>query len=516
MALNIKAPGVRTSSMYSVKVADSGLREGLAGSGNIRRLLAAGLLVTSVILLATAGGGETHPEEDIRQLSIGLMVLGLTGLLAMAGPDPIRSQLAGGRLGPWGCIGFFLFWGVATLTWYHQHFGQFTLVAPESIARACMIAALGFSVWVAAYLSSVGLLPLKVAQRALRYVVPSPALKNVTLARGMFLTFVGLSASAAQLKLGQYGYLGNVSAALASGSRSAQFIGLLTPLGNFGLAVAVVAHFRAPSGKSMSVCALLGTLLLATTAYGGTKEGVLLVGLTLILAGAAARKKLSLRSVVVFAILTVTVIEPFNVAYRNSLRNQGARVTGLTAQASIAVGAAVDAFGRVGFPGAKDSATRLLIRAREVDNLGIVVQKTPGTIPYRDPREYLSAPFVGIIPRVVWPNKPVFDVGYRFSQQYYELPTSLQTSSAITPFGDLYRHGGILVLVVGLFFLGAVARVLDETARSSRSLASLFLVLGLLPLTIKWETDVLTLMLGWPTLLLPPAIAVRILGVPKS
>ena len=60
----------------------------------------------------------------------------------------------------------------------------------------------------------------------------------------------------------------------------------------------------------------------------------------------------------------------------------------------------------------------------------------------------------------------MLDVGLQLTQEYYDSNTV--NAAAITPFGDLYRHGGWLPLAFGSVVLGLLARVIDNLWRALR------------------------------------------------
>jgi hypothetical protein len=60
-----------------------------------------------------------------------------------------------------------------------------------------------------------------------------------------------------------------------------------------------------------------------------------------------------------------------------------------------------------------------------------------------------------LIPRVVWPNKPVVSDPRRYSELYFDFGGN---SYAITPVGDLLRNYGIIGIPIGMFVLGVVLR----------------------------------------------------------
>ena len=90
---------------------------------------------------------------------------------------------------------------------------------------------------------------------------------------------------------------------------------------------------------------------------------------------------------------------------------------------------------------------------------------------------------------MIWPGKPVLNTGYKFSQIYYEVSPTVYTSSAITPAGDLYLHGGWIPVIVGMFLLGGGVRLLDDVMDVYGSPHCVFLFLLLFPNLVKQEND---------------------------
>ena len=84
------------------------------------------------------------------------------------------------------------------------------------------------------------------------------------------------------------------------------------------------------------------------------------------------------------------------------------------------------------------------------------------------------------------------------SQEYFQLPAQIYTSSDVTPEGDLYRHGGWFPLVAGMFLLGCGIRILDETTDLRRSVHGAFLIILLFPDIVQAGSDCATLLAGIP------------------
>jgi len=170
------------------------------------------------------------------------------------------------------------------------------------------------------------------------------------------------------------------------------------------------------------------------------------------------------------------VIIPYNAAYRLQVRNHEGYLNPISAVFMAPTVLRETVVGRSGTDksvtgGPQESKFQYLTgRTRSVDNLALVVEMTPGIVPYRHLDELLTAPLSALVPRAVWPNKPIRLTGYEFGQQYMSLDSHIYTASAVSPQADLYRYGGLLVLLVGMGLLGAGHRLIDEVWNPVRDL----------------------------------------------
>nr|MDT0664846.1 hypothetical protein [Micromonospora sp. DSM 115978] len=127
-----------------------------------------------------------------------------------------------------------------------------------------------------------------------------------------------------------------------------------------------------------------------------------------------------------------------------------------------------------------------------------VVQRTPRQVAYRPVSEVLFALLLSVVPRAVWPGKPLRVEGYLFGQQYYDMPTSIYSADAILPQADLYRHGGLAVVVVGMVVLGAGCRVLDDQFHPATDPRLVVAYLPLLLTLVKSEAGAVQLVATIP------------------
>jgi hypothetical protein len=81
-------------------------------------------------------------------------------------------------------------------------------------------------------------------------------------------------------------------------------------------------------------------------------------------------------------------------------------------------------------------------------------------------------------------------------------PAQVYTSSDVTPEGDLYRHGGWVMLIAGMFLIGCGARIIDEVTDLRRSIHGAFLIILLFPGLVQAGSDCATLLAGIPEMVL--------------
>jgi hypothetical protein len=270
------------------------------------------------------------------------------------------------------------------------------------------------------------------------------------------------------------------------------------------LAVAAGA-IRAYRTRTLGAWFALGVLFAAaivTGAVAGGKESFAATVLAAIIPYTVVRRRLPVSAIVAAALFFLLIIVPFNEAYRASARD-GATPLSVSQAVSAAPAIAGQVLtGDLSAATLSQSADYLTQRIRNIDTPAIIMQRTPSEIPYASPGQLLIAPIVDLIPRILWPGKPILDAGYLISQEYYKLPPQDYTSSAVTPEGDLYRYGGWFPLIFGMFLLGCGMRILDEVADLRRGVHGAFLIILLFPGIVRSEWGYAALLAGIPGIVL--------------
>ena len=209
------------------------------------------------------------------------------------------------------------------------------------------------------------------------------------------------------------------------------------------------------------------------------------------------------------------IVIPFNQAYRNAARSSTAALSPTEAFATMSDILKQTLTSHSGIAILPTSIDYLLQRIREIDSPAIILQRTPTQIAFLAPVDLVEAPVAGIVPRAVWPGKPILVPGYQFSQQYYGLGDNVYSSSAITQVGDLYRYGGWAPVILGMFLLGCLVRLLDDILDIRHNPQAIFLVLLLLPTLVKNEVGWVPILAGIPATLIVWTLTVAITFRPR-
>jgi hypothetical protein len=462
-------------------------------------------MAASILAAAAAGLLEETLATSDRPLSAVIW-----GSLALAAYAASLLCLVGGRsgaglgfarwqFGPWTLLWYGATFGIATLTWSQQQTGTQAEIAVSSVLRALWLVAVGMTLWAVGYFVGPGQPVRGLAARVVRGLSRRLAAEVRSPAAPWILYGVGLAARGVNtVTTGLFGYVGDVSSAVSTASGYGQALSALSLCAPLAVAAAALQVFRE---RLPGAWITLATLFLTELAFGaaaGGKENFVVVVLAVVIPFSAARRRLPVAALVVIVLVFLALVIPFNQAYRNTVRTSSATLT-----PAQAIDAAPGILGQTlaGHDIATvlpDSVDYLLQRVREIDSPAIIMQRTPAQIPFGNPVDLVEAPAAGMVPRAIWPGKPILATGYQFGQEYFGLPATVYTSSAITPMGDLYRHGGWVPVLVGMFLLGCGVRLLDDILDVRANPHAIFLVLLFFPSLVKGETDWVSLVAGIP------------------
>lgn len=455
-----------------------------------RRMVAAAVLLAAAIGLcrqALVNAGQ--PTHAVAWGSVGFAAYAASLLCLVGGGQGKSLGLSRWRFGSWILLWYGAAFGLATLTWVQQQTGTPAQISQSSVLRALWLVALGMTLWALGYCAGPGRPARRLGNRAmealsLRFTpeVRSPLAPWILYAIGTAATI------ASAVTTGRFGYVGDAQSAVTKASSYQQVLGLLSLCGSLAVTAAALQVYRERVPGARVTLTVLFLAEIALGAASGNKQGFIVTILAVAIPFTVARRRMH-KGLLVFAVLTLLLlIVPFNQAYRGVARTGTETLsTGQAIDAAPGILAQTIASGNI--DGVLSSTTFLLARIREIDSPAIIMQRTPEQIRFLSPVQLVEAPAITLIPRAVWPGKPLLDPGYAISQAYYGLSASAITSSAITPVGDLYRHGGWIPVLVGMFLLGCGTRLLDDVMDVSGNPQSIFLFLLLFPTLVKQEND---------------------------
>jgi hypothetical protein len=483
VANDLRAPTVRTASpQYLI-------------SGLLLVAVAAALVIMAVSAVSA--------DNQIQWGSVALAVFcgGLLLLMsAAAGHEGLG--LAAWRIGPWSLVwGAFAF-GLATISWLGPQSGPAAEILPGSVVRALWMIGVALALLTAGYCAG----PYRLAAARAQHVTGALSRRFTDDIRGPLVPWILLgTGTIAQVGYsvltGRFGYVGDVASAVTTASGYSQYLAVA---GDCVPLAVMAGAMRACRSRTLGAWLTLSVVFAAAVGEGavaGGKQSFVVAIIAVIIPYSIVRRRLPTGAIAAALLFFLLVVIPFNQAYRASARGT------VTLTASQAVAAAPAIAGQVA---ANDfslavlgtSASYLAERIRTIDSPAIIMQRTPSEIPYTSASQLLMAPVIDLIPRIVWPGKPILAPGYQVSQEYYELPAQVYTSSDVTPEADLYRHGGWVPLILGMFLLGCALRIIDEVTDLRRGAHGAFLIILLFPDIVQAGSDCAGLLAGIPGVIL--------------
>lgn len=289
----------------------------------------------------------------------------------------------------------------------------------------------------------------------------------------------------ALLSSGVYMYAGDAGKYTAS----LRYVQWLTIPSNFSfLAVVMIcidAFQPGASGRKKVWALVLVVVTLIFALVSGMKEEVLIVPLLLFIVWRLVRGKANW-TVAFVLVLGLIAFYPVNVYYRHGLREEGGT-------ASVSQGANLMA--RSMSDAANDNsleewislgAESTLNRLDLLSTLHFLVNDADMGELKGDEKLWM-VPIYAIVPRFIWHSKPVLDKGTRLS---VAMGAGDQTSTAITPFGDLYILGGLSGVLLGMFMVGVLTQACSNLIQGTYDPKRLFIYAVLFRFSAKPELDI--------------------------
>lgn len=248
---------------------------------------------------------------------------------------------------------------------------------------------------------------------------------------------------------------------LLAPSQSLTYLNILQLFENFciyGYALYTIRLLTMPYKRDgLVVWLLMLAIEIAFGLFSGWKGFIIpLIGIPLLLYH-YLRKHLSIRQILRWAVIVIIalifVIFPLINSYRSAFHEM-ASYTSMHGVLS-AWSRALSSFQRSQLVSTiSDSTRKLMNRFIGLDSFSIIVAN-----PKYQGGKTLALFFTAFIPRFLWSEKPVLDVGRKFAVEYWNQPINVQNSIAPTAIGELYWNFGLIGVLIGMFLLGVIYRI---------------------------------------------------------
>ncbi|HEY1330109.1 MAG TPA: O-antigen polymerase [Actinomycetota bacterium] len=386
------------------------------------------------IVVTLSAHGFTSSRTDL---------IGWIGALGVVSLGPIALLRRGGTV--WSSLGaiyaveWFASFGLASLVWLGSPEVVWDLVGREEVTRSIALMTLGIGCFWAGYLWLLSR--------------PKPAAAGAPRVwcriRWDVVGFAYVAGIASRLYLMHAGVYGFVPGGVTDYTMVLQLAGVAAEAAVYG-AFASVLDDRTRNGR-LAVAAMVAGLVVVGLASGEKWEAIRpLLALGLIYTSYQRRvPKLFLAGT---AAVLVLIILPGSQLFR-SRANQAvlpaSQLVGTVQIQAIGQGLQLDWERRLQIAG-----LWLQSRPRSIDQIALIESQTPEPNPYEHGRLWALAPVYNLIPRILWPSKPVLSLEYDFDRTYRHLPATVHTNSGLTQPGDMYINFGLAGVVFGMFGWG--------------------------------------------------------------
>jgi len=256
----------------------------------------------------------------------------------------------------------------------------------------------------------------------------------------------------------------------------------------FGLGILYAVWNRRRSRGALRALVVLVPISMIFGLLTGSKQQGLNAAAILMMTHVLLHRKLAWRWIAAAA-LALVVIYPINRFYQDyvigSARASAVEVLADPGRVVSGIGGfladvELDEFLETGF-----EATGL-----RLDMLGVVsvlIRDTPSLVPYQYGKT-LATLIIAPIPRILWPGKPDNSLGLWITRQYSH---GLESNTAPTQIGEYYINFGVIGVIGGLFLLGVLLRIVNESLLTRPTVPGLMAALiSLFYLSVKFEGSV--------------------------
>lgn len=473
-----------------------------------------------MVALATMLAGATIASAEIASVAdsilLGVVGVVLAGIASLCALDASPSAHRNGMLIPAGVI---IIWtvgyGVASISWrYPDDLRNVTArgLQVEHVPTALALAAIGLLAWQVGYLAFhfrwIEMLISGLTGWATDNV--SPARSEYKLVRVCVIYLAGVASRLGLIALDRFAFLtSDLQAAVSTSSPINSVLSGLAYLATVGFFMLAYRSFKYPS--RLQTC-LLTAFTIVEMSFGllsGLRSEVILRFVALGLIYFIVRGRIPLR-IVVIAVLSVIVLTPFIDTYRTEVRenndtklttNQAMQIIPETLATTVSE---IEPTDLIGAP--NDFITQ---RLRFIDEIAIVVQRTPDEFPYIDATDSLVEAAGVFVPRVVWADKPIYTIGLQYARDYWNQPEASISSRSPGFLGESYLRGGWVGVLALMPLLGGAMAATNRALSTRRNMSVTPMFVAAWIAFTNVETSLILLFAGLAQSLLLVAVCLR-------
>lgn len=426
-------------------------------------------------------------DEQAGYMSI-VVALVLYGAMTIMVPRSLLFGLVDIRLGPW-IVGYAaLTFGLSTLTVVAGAADPRSRIDHSQLTGNLILVGASYALFALAY------------KFGGRPNTSSPAKQHgaLTAPRTVIAYTSGITALAISvLTSGRLGYLGDVSSDTSALSWYTQPLVMVSDIRICALGCATYMAFMTRQNSWRVIMFACFAIEIPIAGISGTKSGFIILGLAVILPYMLARRRIPRTFSLVCVVVLLVVVFPLVGVIRSAASSEGQRVS-----ISETITRLVDPhLSRTATGGTlADQLLNATARFGLIGNVNVIQGITPKVIPYHDPLELVYAPAIGLIPRAIWPDKPVRLAGNTFYHLYWG--GQGYSFSAITFPGSLLLYGPPVWMLLAMIIFGLFIRRFDDWKSHLPDGLSLISVLVFFPILVKQEADLAGVLQSLPILIL--------------
>jgi hypothetical protein len=321
---------------------------------------------------------------------------------------------------------------------------------------------------------------------------------TLTLGFGAILYLASFATKVYMLRTGMYGFLGSLDI-YYSHLAQAQVLMTLSSFGFYALILfSIEAYFHPRDQFRKWAFRAVFASECVWGLFSGMKSGLLLNFMAVALVASFATKKLRIRWLAV-AILGLIVIYPLVNRYRevsSKLSNEWSTRFTTAGQAMHEAAERSAAQERSTGEYLQSGWSASVERVNMLACVALIMSYKDEAYRLQGDEHLWMLPIWAFVPRFIWRDKPVLDVGVKVTQALTS--GSRETSStAITIPGDLYlRYNGFIGILGGMFALGLAAQWLTNPVKLLPSKRNLFIYGCIFFPVANWEADFFGLVAG--------------------